>query len=194
MKLQKRIVLILITSFLFVSGFSQTLPKVKMETSLGDIVVEIDTINAPVTAINFLNHIKKGTYKNAVFYRVVRMNNQPDNNIKIEVIQGGIFDDAEIDKIKPIKHETTKATGLKHLDGTLSMARNKPGSASTEFFICINNQPELDFGGKQNPDGQGFATFGKVINGMDVVREIQLQKDKNQMLIKQIKILNFEIL
>ncbi len=194
MKLQRKILLILVASFLFVSGFSQNLPKVKMETSLGNIIIEIDTINAPVTATNFLNHIKKETYKNAVFYRVVRMDNQPDNDIKIEVIQGGIFDDAKIDKIKPIEHETTKATGLKHLDGTLSMARNKPGSASTEFFICINNQPELDFGGKRNPDGQGFAAFGKVVNGMDVVREIQLQKDKNQMLIKQVKILKTEIL
>ena len=193
MKSQKRILLVFIAIFLFVNGFGQSLPKAKIETSSGNIIVEIDTINAPVTATNFLNHIKKGTYKSAVFYRVVRMDNQPNNEIKIEVIQGGIYNDAEIDKIKPIAHESTKKTGLKHTDGTLSMARNKPGSASTEFFICVNNQPELDFGGKRNRDGQGFAAFGKVIGGMDVVRKIQSEKDKNQMLIEQVKILNIEV-
>jgi peptidyl-prolyl cis-trans isomerase A (cyclophilin A) len=129
-----------------------TLPKVKFETSFGEIVMEIDTVRAPVTANNFLGHIKKGTYKNAVFYRVVRMNNQPQNDIKIEVIQGGLFADDEIEQHLPILHETTKETGLKHLDGTLSMARMEPGTASTEFFICIGDQPELDFGGRRNPD------------------------------------------
>jgi peptidyl-prolyl cis-trans isomerase A (cyclophilin A) len=88
------------------------------------------------------------------------------------VIQGGL--DADSTKRFPsIPHETNDKTGVKHLDGTLSMARSKPGTANAEFFICINNQPELDFGGKRNPDGQGFAAFGKVIKGMDVVRKIQ---------------------
>ncbi len=118
-------------------SFSQKLPVVTMETTLGKIVCEIDTIHAPLTTHNFLNHIQRGTYKNAVFYRVVRPDNQPYSKTKIEVIQGGMYSDEEIDKIKPIVHETTKETGLKHLNGTLSMARNEPGTASTEFFICI---------------------------------------------------------
>lgn len=186
---------IIVTTFLFAiafNGFSQKLPEVEMNTTLGKIVFEIDTIHAPVTAHNFLNHVEKGTYKKAVFYRVVRPDNQPTNKTKIEVIQGGLYADEEIDKIKPIAHETTKETGIKHLDGTLSMARNEPGTASTEFFICVGNQPELDFGGKRNPDGQGFATFGKVIEGMDVVRKIQVQKDKNQYLAEPVKILKME--
>ena len=111
-------------------------------------------------------------YDGTKFYRVVRMDNQKISPVKIEVIQGGLDADST-QKLPTISHETNDKTGLKHLDGTLSMARSKPGSANSEFFICINNQPELDFGGKRNPDGQGFAAFGKVITGMDVVRKIQ---------------------
>jgi peptidyl-prolyl cis-trans isomerase A (cyclophilin A) len=170
-------------------GKTQPLPKVICSTSFGNIILEIDTIHAPVTGNNFLNHVEKGTYKNAIFYRVVRMDNQPQNKVKIEVIQGGLQDDAIIEKIPPIIHETTRQTGIKHLNGTISMARNEPGTASTEFFICIGDQPDLDFGGARNPDGQGFAAFGKVIEGMDVVREIQQQKDNRQYLIDPVKIL-----
>ncbi len=186
------IVTTLLISIAF-NGFSQKLPEVEMITTLGKIVFEIDTIHAPVTANNFLNHVEKGKYKNAVFYRVVRPDNQPTNKTKIEVIQGGLYADEEIDKIKPIAHETTKETGIKHLDGTLSMARNEPGTASTEFFICVGDQSELDFGGKRNPDEQGFAAFGKVLEGMDVVRKIQIQKDKNQYLVEPIRILNMKV-
>jgi len=185
--------LAIVTTLLFLNGVGQTLPQVKVETILGEIVLEIDIVNAPVTANNFLKHVETGTYKNAVFYRAVRMDNQPFNDIKIEVIQGGLFSDEKIDKHQSIKHETTKETGLKHLEGTISMARAEPGTASTEFFICIGSQPELDFGGKRNPDGQGFATFGKVIKGMEVVREIQNQKDKDQILVEQVKIVSLKI-
>ena len=100
----------------------------------------------------------------------------------------------KIEKIPPIVHETTRQTGIKHLDGTISMARNEPGTASTEFFICIGAQPELDFGGKRNPDGQGFATFGKVIKGMDVVLKIQQQKDEGQIFVEPVRILKMEII
>jgi len=179
-------------STLFISlvfaGFSQQLPKVVMETSLGNIICEIDTVHAPVTALNFLRHIEIKTYRDAVFYRVVRLDNQPNSKIKIEVIQGGLYADEKIDRQPPIPHETTKATGLKHIDGTISMARNQPGTASTEFFICVGDQPELDFGGTRNGDGQGFAAFGKVVKGMDVVRKIQLQKDTSQYLVEPVKI------
>lgn len=167
---------------------AQDLPFVKMTTNLGIVMVEVDTIHAPLTALNFLKHVEAGTYKNCVFYRVVTPNNQPDNAIKIEVIQGGIYSQPGFEEIKPIKHENTKETGLKHLDGTISMARSEPGTASTEFFICIGNQPELDFGGKRNPDLQGFAAFGRVIKGMDVVRKIQQQRANNQTLIDPISI------
>ena len=118
----------------------------------------------------------------------MRLDNQPTSPVKIEVIQGGLKDDRVVGQYKPIAHETTDATGIKHEDGTISMARLEPGTASTEFFICVGDQPELDFGGKRNPDGQGFAAFGKVIRGMDVVRAIQQKNDKGQMLLEEVLI------
>ncbi len=184
----KILFVILLVSLVFV-GFSQQLPKVTLETPFGKIVCEIDTVHAPVTALNFLRHIELKTYNDAVFYRVVRLDNQPNSKIKIEVIQGGLYADEKIDRQPPIPHETTKVTGLNHLDGTVSMARNQPGTASTEFFICVGDQPELDFGGNRNGDGQGFAAFGKVIEGMDVVRKIQQLNDTSQYLLEPVKIL-----
>ena len=184
--MKNSIFLLLISVFVAFQACNESLPKVKIETSLGDIIVEIDTVNAPATGENFLNHVKTDTYKNAVFYRVVRTDNQPNNDVKIEVVQGGVFVDSLVDIIPPIIHETTLQTGLKHLDGTLSMARMGPGTASTEFFICVNDQSELDFGGKRNSDGQGFAAFGQVVDGMDVVREIQKQKDEGQNLLEKV--------
>lgn len=186
--MKKPIFLLVIASFIVFQGFGQSLPKVNIETDLGEIVVEIDTINAPTSALNFLDHVKGDTYKNGVFYRVVRMDNQPQNDVKIEVIQGGVFTEVRLEKIPPISHETTKLTGITHVDGTISMARMGPGTASTEFFICVGDQPELDFGGKRNPDGQGFAAFGQVVQGMDVVRKIQALKDNKQTLIEKVAI------
>lgn len=185
--------LTILSILIYTVGFAKQLPTVLIKTRLGNIVCAIDTVNAPVTSANFLKHIRNGTYKNAVFYRVVRPDNQPNNKIKIDVIQGGLYSDEGIDKIEPIVHETTKQTGIKHLDGTISMARNEPGTASTEFFICVGDQPGLDFGGKRNPDGQGFAAFGKVVEGMHVVKEIQRQKDDNQYLVNPLRILKMEI-
>lgn len=133
---------LILALFLVFNGVAQELPKVNIATAFGEIIVEIDTVRAPLTAHNFLKHVQEGTFKNAVFYRVVRLDNQPNNDVKIEVIQGGLYSDDEIDKIKPIAHETTQQTGLKHLNGTISMARMDPGTASTEFFICVEDQPE----------------------------------------------------
>jgi peptidyl-prolyl cis-trans isomerase A (cyclophilin A) len=189
----RQFLILSILFILFLSVWAQFLPQVEIQTSLGNINLEIDTIHAPETAKNFLAHVEKGTFKPAVFYRTVRQDNQPNSAIKIEVIQGGLFSDAEIEKHSGIRHETIRETGLKHLDGTISMARNEPGSASTEFFICMGNQPELDFGGRRNPDGQGFAAFGKVIKGMDVVRKIQQLPDENQYLKEPVKIISMGI-
>ena len=147
--------------------------NVVMSTSAGDVEMELYPDAAPVTVANFLVYVDGNHYRNASFYRVVRMDNQAQNNINIEVIQGGLGD-AELDPaIDPIAHETTETTGIDHKDGVISMARLEPGTATSEFFICVNDQPQLDFGGQRNPDGQGFAAFGKVVIGMDVVRKIQ---------------------
>ena len=166
-------------------------PQVLISTELGDIIVEVYSNKAPITSANFLKYVDSDRYNNlAYFYRVVRLDNQTDKPIKIEVIQGGYYEDSIIEKhqISLIKHETTKQTGVLHKDGVISMARIEPGTASSEFFICIGDQPELDFGGKRNPDGQGFAAFGKVLKGMDIVRKIQQLKDNAQYLLKPIKI------
>mgnify|MGYP006296449687 FL=1 len=127
------------------------------------------------------------------FTGFVHPDNQPGNEIKIEVIQGGLFDEKAIERHHVIPHETTTETGLRHLEGTVSMARAEPGTTSTEFFICIGGQPELDYGGRRNPDGQGFAAFGKVVQGMDIVRKIQQLPDKNQYLQKPVIFLSIEI-
>jgi peptidyl-prolyl cis-trans isomerase A (cyclophilin A) len=164
-----------------------------ISTSAGDIEAEVYIDKAPVTATNFLRYIDSGKYSNGrvSFYRVVRSDNQQGKPIKIEVIQGGFYEDSLIEKYQfpPIRHETTKETGILHKDGVLSMARNEPGTASSEFFICIGDQPELDFGGARNPDNLGFAAFGKVIKGMEVVKEIQQMKDSDQYLENPVKII-----
>lgn len=164
-------------------------PAVVMQTRLGNIELILYEKQAPVTVCNFLHYVKLKMYDGAEFYRVVTMDNQPGRKIKIEVVQGGLQFASNIDTIRGIHHETTIQTGIHHLDGTISMARDKPGSASTEFFICIGDQPELDYGGKRNPDGQGFAAFGRVVNGMDIIRRIQqMPADSNQSLINRVRI------
>ncbi|MBT5765569.1 MAG: peptidylprolyl isomerase [Kordiimonadaceae bacterium] len=150
--------------------------KVKLETTMGDIHIDLYADKAPITVNNFLKYIDNGLMNDGAFYRVVHMQNQEQNDIKIEVIQGGISGNSDIARYDPIPLERTSDTGLKHLDGTISMARGAPDTAGSEFFICINDQPSLDFGGMRNPDGQGFAAFGMVTKGMDVVRAIQSVK------------------
>jgi peptidyl-prolyl cis-trans isomerase A (cyclophilin A) len=161
---------------------------VLIQTDLGDITMEVFEKQAPVTAANFLRYVDEDRYDEASFYRTVRMDNQPDKPIKIEVVQGGLKDDEGRHGLPPIAHETTARTGVLHKDGTVSMARAEPGTASSEFFISIGDQPELDFGGKRNSDGQGFAAFGKVVSGMDVVRKIQAQPADGQWLNPEVRI------
>lgn len=162
------------------------LPWVVIETPLGAVTVEIDTVRAPITATNFLKYVDEARFDSAAFYRVVTLDNQPDNDVKIEVIQGGLGDRSERLGLAPIEHETTAVTGLRHGDGTISMARMAPGTASSEIFICVGAQPELDFGGRRNPDGQGFAAFGQVVSGMDVVRAIQAGAVDGQRLLESV--------
>lgn len=180
------VISILIISVFF--GCTKKNTQILMKTDLGDIKIEIFENEAPITASNFLRYVDENRFTDACFYRVVRLDNQPNSEIKIEVIQGGLYDDFHIDALEPIKHETTKETGILHKNGVISMARNEPGTATSEFFICVGDQPKLDFDGDRNPDLQGFAAFGKVVEGMDVVRQIQQLKDKDQMLIDRLPI------
>jgi peptidyl-prolyl cis-trans isomerase A (cyclophilin A) len=190
MKLSGRIIWLILLGAMAFASFKTDNPQVLLRTEMGDILLEIFEKQAPITASNFLRCVDEGRFEGAIFYRVVRPDNQPNNDIKIEVIQGGLGRNDEQRGLPPIPHESTDKTGVLHLEGTLSMARSAPGTASSEFFICIGNQKELDFGGRRNPDGQGFAAFGRVIQGMDVVRKIQQQPAKEQMLVPEIKILS----
>ncbi len=147
--------------------------RVVVETSLGDITIEIDSARAPITAANFLRYVDAGAYTGGRFHRTVTPANQPSDTVRIEVIQGGTNPAAGTPRFPAIALEPTNKTGIKHHDGTISMARGGPNSATSDFFICIGDQPALDFAGHRNLDGQGFAAFGGVTSGMSVVKAIQ---------------------
>lgn len=144
---------------------------VVFETTLGKIELAVDASHAPVTAANFLRYVDAGAYDRAVFHRTVRPGTESRTDFPIEVVQATIREGFE--SYPEIALERTRDTGLHHLAGTVSMARGSPpNSASTDIFICITDSPSLDFGGRRNPDGQGFAAFARVVSGMDVVRKI----------------------
>lgn len=164
--------------------------RVLLQTDKGEIALELDEAHAPQTVKNFLAYVDAGIYDGGVVHRTVKPDNQPNNAVKIEVIQGGPNPARQSEERPPIPLERTNVTGLQHKDGTVSMARDTPDSATSDFFICIGDQPELDFGGKRNPDGQGFGAFGKVVKGMDVVRAIQQAPANGQQLTPPIRILH----
>jgi len=148
--------------------------RVVIDTALGPIGVSLELGRAPISAGDFLKYVDRGLYAGGAFYRTVR----PDDDskpIKIDVVQGGLTNEGKY--LDPIAHEPTNLTGLRHRNGTISIARGAVGTGTAgAFFICIGDQPELDFGGKRNPDGQGFAAFGHVTSGMELIREMWLLK------------------
>jgi len=162
--------------------------RVVLETSRGEIELALDPIHAPATTANFLRYVATGLYEQGVFHRTVTPDNQPDKKIRIEVIQAGIDPNRTKLDGPPIALERTRDTGLKHRDGTISMARDGPDTATSDFFICLGAQPELDFDGRRNPDGQGFAAFGHVVRGLEVVRAIQQAPAEGQSLKPPVKI------
>ena len=184
----KNLTHILLLVFLL-SACGTPYPRILMETEMGEITLEVYPDKAQVTASNFLTYIDENRFEGAVFYRIVRSDNQPGDSIRIAVIQGGLYEDDHPAMLPPITHETTDQTGILHKDGVISMARWHPGTATSEFFICIGDQPELDYHGKRNPDEQGFAAFGKVIAGMDVVIKIHQLPVEGQYLDPTVKIL-----
>ncbi|MEI7735661.1 MAG: peptidylprolyl isomerase [Ferruginibacter sp.] len=171
MRYSKNLFLLFALTLFSWASFAQKNIHCLIKTTLGNITVELYQKKAPITVANFLRYVDAHLYDSTSFFRAVTLNNQPDNKVKIEVIQGGNVDSTK--EFAPIPMESTKQTGIVHQNGTISMARSAPASATCSFFICINDQPSLDYGGKRNPDGQGFAAFGKVIKGMDVVKKIQ---------------------
>lgn len=179
---------------------------VRIETDFGAILVDLNADDAPITSTNFLHYVDDGIYDGGIFHRTVRPENVSNTNLKltdaddegiqlpndrimIEVIQASNNPNRDDDLDGPIPLERTSETGLSHVDGTISMARFAPDSAVSDFFICIGDQPELDFGGKRNPDGQGFAAFGRVTQGMEIVRTIQQQPARGQTLDPEVRII-----
>jgi peptidyl-prolyl cis-trans isomerase A (cyclophilin A) len=157
--------------------------RVVLETEAGEIEVEVDPVRAPITAANFLKYVDTGLFNGGIFHRTVRPDNQETKQIKIDVIQAQADPTREAEYPPTITLERTSVTGIQHKDGTVSMARAADiDSGRAHFFICIGDQPSLDYGGKRNPDGQGFAAFGRVVRGMDVVRRIQMSPARGESL------------
>ncbi|AYD47560.1 peptidylprolyl isomerase [Arachidicoccus soli] len=157
-------------------------PHVVITTKVGDIELELYPKQAPKTVAAFLSYIKEGLYDDASFYRVLNANNQASDVPKARLIQGGIWqtNPDKLATLKGIPHENTQHTGIKHLNGTISLAREAPGTANSEFFICVGDQPGYDSGGANNPDKQGYAAFGRVVNGMDIVIKIYNMNENSQ--------------
>jgi peptidyl-prolyl cis-trans isomerase A (cyclophilin A) len=157
---------------------------VAIQTSAGTIVVRLDAARAPGTTANFLHYVDAGTYNGTTFYRTVSKANNPSS--QIEVIQGGLNPQGPNAMIHPIPLEPTSKTGLHNTDGAIAMARTSdPNSASTEFFLCIGDNRFLDAGG---PTGPGYAAFGKVVRGADVVRKIQQLHANGEQLAPPVRI------
>ncbi len=146
--------------------------RVVFETELGNITMEIDVVKAPISAQNFLKYVDGKFYDGGFANRAVRPDNTVRQDVPIQVVQFQSDPARRREQFPPIPLERTTVTGLTHVNGALSMARSGPDTATTSFSIMVGDQPELDFGGKRNADGQGFAVFGRVVGGMDVVKKI----------------------
>jgi peptidyl-prolyl cis-trans isomerase A (cyclophilin A) len=167
----KRVMPAVLLLHCLVADADEAVVNVIMETGMGTIEIELYADKAPQTVANFLRHVDGRHLDGGSFYRTVTFDND-NGKPKIEVIQGGLGDGAN--PFPPIAHETTEQTGILHRDGVISMSRDEVGTASSEFFICLGDHPALDFGAERYPDRQGFAAFGRVTSGMDVVRAINL--------------------
>ena len=167
-------------------------PHIEIQTEKGSIELELFADKAPKTVAAFLSYIDSGFFENSNFYRVLNIENQPSNAPKTELIQGGIWKTniKKAQSIPGIPHESTQQTGIKHTDGVISLARSAPGTAGTEFFICLGKQPGLDFGGENIADREGFSAFGRVVKGMTVLRKIYRQREYEQYLKPPIAIYN----
>lgn len=163
--------------------------RVKIETGLGDIELELFERQAPASAGYFLADVRAGLYDGSSFFRIVTLANQRavERVRRIAVVQGGLRHERE-DLPAVIPHETTAMTGLRHLKGTVSLARFAPGAVYHSFFICLRDEPVLDFGGARHPDGQGFAAFGRVATVFDVVQRIYARAEAQEYLTNEIAI------
>ena len=162
-------------------------PIIEINSSFGDIQIELYPAKAPKTVAAFLSYVDSGYYKSSFFYRVIKAEEMP-TDYNDGLIQGGVW--PALKNVKGIEHEPTSQTSISHISGTVSLARTGAGTATTEFFICIGDQSQLDAGRSGTVDGLGYAAFGKVIKGMDAVRKIQSQNSNGENFSKKIPIKN----
>lgn len=167
-------------------------PVVRINTSMGEIDIELYPDKAPRTVAAFLKNVKEDIYLNSNFYRVLKADPLP-SDYNSGLIQGGVYKTSPVPEVAAIPHEPTNITGLSHTNGTISLARTEPGTASSEFFICIGDQSSLDAGSGGTPDSLGFAAFGKVIKGMTIVKKIQNQPSQGDAFEQPVKIENIKI-
>jgi len=174
--------LLCLVLFASCGGSGSRQPHIRIKTAAGDIEVELYPEQAPKTVAAVLSYVDSGFYRNGSFYRVLNDDNQSSEASKSELIQGGIWrsNQKKAAALPGIPHESTQQTHILHKNGVISLARTAPGTATTEFFICVGDQPGFDYGGDNNPDGQGYAAFGKVVKGMDIVRNIYARPEENQ--------------
>lgn len=185
----KKILIVIALFFFSCSTKKYTTPHVLIDTEYGEIELELYPDKAPNTTAAFLGNIDARLFDNSSFYRVVKNDNVPPE-YNSGLIQGGVYKTNPTGQvaIKKIPHESPKQTGLSHTSGTISMARTTPGSATSEFFICVGDQLQFDSSSGGNFDGLGYAAFGKVVKGMKVVREIQNKKSTGESFMSPIKI------
>ncbi|MES2835624.1 MAG: peptidylprolyl isomerase [Pseudomonadota bacterium] len=168
------------------------IPNVVIRTDHGDIWLGLNIDKAPITVCNFLRYVEAGSYVGGSFFRTVVAETN-DNPNPIDVIQAATPAGSDDAGFGPIPLERTRDTGLSHRAGVISMARDGPDSATSSFFIVVEDAPALDFGGGRNPDGQGFAAFGGVSGGMDVVRAIQALPATDEAIDTPVKILEVRL-
>jgi len=186
--------LVLISLVFACSPVRKKNPHILIRTRTGDMEIELYPDQAPKSVAAFLSYIDSGFYKNSSFYRVLNEDNQPSGSPASELIQGGIWRTGHKRAVSMpgIPHEPTTQTHILHKDGVISLARTIPGTASTEFFICVGDQPGFDYGGENNPDGQGYAAFGRVVKGMDIVKDIYSSPEDDQSFDPPVTILDIE--
>jgi peptidyl-prolyl cis-trans isomerase A (cyclophilin A) len=180
-------------ALLLFSCSSNKNPHIIIKTNLGNVEAELYPDKAPKTVAAFLSYIDSGFYKNSSFYRVLFIEAMA-SDYNTGIIQGGIWqsNNKKAIALPGIVHEPPKLTGLSHTTGTLSLARSTPGTANSEFFICVGDQTGYDSSKNYNPDGLGFAAFGRVISGMDIVRQIHKQPANGQSFTRPVTVLNIE--
>lgn len=191
--MKKMILLLAVVSCFSCSQSNSKEPHVLIETDQGDIEVELYPEKAPKTVTAFFANIEAGIYKDGSFYRVLKNENLPAEYNQ-GLIQGGVFHAKPglVPGLKKVEHESPRQTGLTHETGTISMARTTPGSATSEFFICIGNQSQFDSSSRGNSDGLGYAAFGRVVEGMKVVKKIQNMRSTGESFNSPVKIIRIK--